>query len=309
MYDLLGLFSPVTSRGKLFLQDLWNKRFSWDEHLPAEEQAQWTLINKDLKVLETCKFPKHIGLSQTHDIMYRLIGFSDASKRAYATVLYLLQTSRSGCKAYIVFSKVRLAPTKEITIPRLELLGALISTRCMEFVSSQLHLPIFQKYLWVDSQCVLSWIRSTKLLTSFVENRVKEIRGHQDIIFNYIPSKENPADIASRGISMDDLLNNQLWWVGPNWLIQSSETWPVWNCTLMEETEKHIQSEYKKLSQHCESNLVVGEDALRGLKRDTFEMNAPFSIDIKRFSSVTRLLRVTSLASRFVSILRKRKKI
>lgn len=177
----------------------------------------------------------------------------------------------------------------------------------MEFVSSQLHLPIFQKYIWVDSQCVLSWIRSTKLLTSFVENRVKEIRGHQDVTFNYIPSKENPADIASRGISMDDLLNNQLWWVGPNWLIQSSETWPVWNCTLMEETEKHIQSEYKKLSQHCESNLVVGEDALRGLKGDTFEMNAPFSIDIKRFSSVTRLLRVTALASRFVSILRKRK--
>lgn len=75
----------------------------------------------------------------------------------------------------------------------------------------------------------------------------------------------------------------------------------------MEETEKHIQSEYKKLSQQCESNLIVGEDALRGLKGDTFEMNAPFSIDIKRFSSVTRLLRVTALASRFVSILRKRK--
>ena len=176
----------------------------------------------------------------------------------------------------------------------------------MEFVSSQLRLPIFQQYLWIDSQCVLSWIRSIKLLTSFVENRVKEIRSHKNITFNYIPSKENPADIASRGRSMDDLLDNQLWWFGPNWLIQSSETWPIWNCTLKEETEKHIQSEYKKLSQQCESNLVAGEDALRALKGDTFEMNAPFGIDIKRFSAITRLFRVTALVSRFVSILRKR---
>ena len=142
MYDPLGLFTPVTLRGKPFLQDLWNKRFSWDEHLPEEKQAQWTIINKDLKMLESCKFPRYIGLSQTHGIRYRLIGFSDASKRAYATVIYLLQTSRGGSKADIVFSKVRLAPTKEITIPRLELLGALISIRCTEFVSLQLRTHI-----------------------------------------------------------------------------------------------------------------------------------------------------------------------
>ena len=212
VYDPLGLFSPVTLRGKLFLQDLWNKKFSWDEHLPAEEQAQWRVINEDLKALETCKFPRHIGLNQTHDITYKLIGFSDASKQAYATVIYILQTARGSCKADVVFSKLRLAPNKKITIPRLELLGALNGTRCMKFVATQLQLPIFQKHLWIDSQCVLSWIRSKKLLSSFVENRVKEIRGHKDITFHYIPPKENPADIASRGVSMEDLLDNKLGW-------------------------------------------------------------------------------------------------
>ena len=74
---------------------------------------------------------------------------------------------------------------------------------------------------------------------------MKEVRGRKDTTSNYIPSKENPVDIASRGVSMDDLLENKLWWVSPKWLIQSTETWPVWNCTLMEKTEKHIQSEYK----------------------------------------------------------------
>ena len=136
---------------------------------------------------------------------------------------------------------------------------------------------------------------------------MKEIRGYKDITFHYIPSKENPADIASRGVSMDDLLDNKLWWVGPKWLMQSNDTWPVWNCTLVEETNKHVQSEYRNVSQQCESNLIAGEDALQALKRESCELNALFGIDIKRFSSVTKLLRVTALIRRFVNILKKRK--
>ena len=150
-------------------------------------------------------------------------------------------------------------------------------------------------------------IRSKKLLSSFVENRVKEIRSYKDITFHYSPSNENPADIASRGVSMDDLLDNKLWWVGPKWLMQSNDTWPVWNCTLIEELDKHLQSEYRNVSQKCETNLIAGEDALQALKRESCELNAPFGIDIKRFSSVTKLLRVTALIRRFVNILKKRK--
>ena len=54
------------------------------------------------------------------------------------------------------------------------------------------------------------------LSTLFVENGVKEVRGRKDTTSNYIPSKENPVDIASRCVSMDDLLENKLWWVSPN---------------------------------------------------------------------------------------------
>ena len=75
----------------------------------------------------------------------------------------------------------------------------------------------------------------------------------------------------------------------------------------MEETEKHIQSEYKKLSQQCGSNLLARKDALMALKGDIFEINAPVGININRFSSVTRLLRVTALVDGFVSKLIKRK--
>ncbi|MBV2113425.1 MAG: aspartyl protease family protein [Candidatus Thiodiazotropha sp. (ex Ctena orbiculata)] len=306
VYDPLGLFNPVTLRGKLFLQNLWNKKYSWDDKLPKEEREQWNVIKGELKVLTTCKFPRHVGLNQTDDITYRLLGFCDASKQAYAAVIYLHQSTKDFCKTDIVFSKLRLAPNKEITIPRLELLAALIGTRCIQFVAAQLQLPIVQKHLWIDSQCVLSWICNNKLLTQFVENRVAEIKKHNDITFHYIPSKENPADIASRGVDIDSLLNSNLWWTGPEWLTQSSNTWPVWNDISTKDTVRQVQSEYKKLSPQINTELVAGEGALKASKGNTAEGSSPFGIDIKRFSSVTRLLRVTALVSRFINKLKKK---
>ena len=41
VYDLLGLFSPVTLQGKIFLQALWNKRLKWDVPLPVQDEIQW----------------------------------------------------------------------------------------------------------------------------------------------------------------------------------------------------------------------------------------------------------------------------
>lgn len=61
----------------------------------------------------------------------------------------------------------------------------------------------------------------------FVGNRVSEIKdlteGKQ---WNYVSSKENPADVASRGVFPDSLLNCKLWWNGPSWLASSSTEWP-----------------------------------------------------------------------------------
>ena len=62
IYDPLGLYSPVTLRGKLFLQGLWNQRIAWDKHLTDQDKIQWCTIHEDLKLLADCCFPRHIGL-------------------------------------------------------------------------------------------------------------------------------------------------------------------------------------------------------------------------------------------------------
>lgn len=93
---------------------------------------------------------------KSNQINYHPLGFCDASKLAYAAVVYLCQEKGDRCKVDLVFSKLRLAPTKTVSIPRLELLAALIGTRAIQFVDKQLRLKLTQKHLWIDSQCVLN---------------------------------------------------------------------------------------------------------------------------------------------------------
>ena len=132
-----------------------------------------------------------------------LLRFCDASTCAFAAVIYLLQqNSNAETEVNVLFSKTRLAPLKKMSVPRLELMAVLIGTRCLNFVKSPLKIPIHGLHLWSDSQCVIKWIASEKDLSVFVRNRVAEIRSHCDIQINYVRSKENPADIASRGSSV-----------------------------------------------------------------------------------------------------------
>ena len=92
-----------------------------------------------------------------------------------------------------------------MAIPRLELMAVVIGVRCLRFVKQQLNISIEGIHLWTDSQCVFKWIDSEKDLSVFVAYRVKEIKSEGNITFGYARSEENPADIASRGTTFQNL--------------------------------------------------------------------------------------------------------
>ena len=48
-----------------------------------------------------------------------------------------------------------------------------------------------------------------------------------DDSWRYCPTKENPADIASRGVSATELVNDEKWWHGPKFLCNPEEEWPT----------------------------------------------------------------------------------
>ena len=114
-------------------------------------------------------------------------------------------------------------------MPRLELCGAVIISKLLDYCRQVLEIPINQTYAWTDSTVVLSWVRGNpRRFKPFVGNRVA---GIMDQIpperWRHVPSTTNPADCASRGLYPQELANYELWWNGPSWLLQSSSDWPA----------------------------------------------------------------------------------
>ena len=309
VYDPLGLFSPVTLQGKILLQSLWNKKISWDEQVPIDDQREWLKIDTDLQEIPDCKISRYTGPDSEPGIGNKtnnqLLVFCDASKYAYAAAVYLRQEDSEKVTNSLIFSKASLTPNKDISIPRLELLAAVIGVRCTKFVERELNVTLEQKHMWLDSQCVLSWIGSRRTFSTFVENRLKEIREQKEIKFHYIASSENPADMVSRGIGTKDLRDNDLWWNGPEWLLSPSDRWPVWTMNEIDsDTSEQENPEGKTIKIMYEAELVAGEGRLN--RQDVAaKVSAPLAIDITRFSCLTKLLRVTVLVLRFINKLKR----
>ena len=116
-----------------------------------------------------------MAIKISENVKTRLLCFCDASSLAYATTVYLIQRSEtSESRSDLLFSKARLAPLKEMTIPRLELMTVLIGVRCVNFVKEQLKISVEGIKIWTDSQCVLKWLKSKKDLSVFVRDRVNQ---------------------------------------------------------------------------------------------------------------------------------------
>jgi len=159
VYDPLGLLSPVTIKAKIFIQTLWQHSVEWDEQLSDEIQQQWLCIAQDIQeaidvAIPRQYFPKHTASIQP----YQLHVFADASPLAYGTVAFLCREQ----DVSFVMAKARVAPLKQLTLPKLELMAVLMAARLCNFISVALKSPRCSIQLWTDSQIVLHWLRGEK---------------------------------------------------------------------------------------------------------------------------------------------------
>jgi hypothetical protein len=118
-----------------------------------------------------------------------------------------------------VISRARVAPLKRVTLPRLELLGALLAARLLITVRRALRCPENTSIsCWTDSMVVLGWIKGDpSRWKQFVANRVGEIQNHTPpSAWHHIPGTENPADLLTRGASSTALMSDPLWLKGPD---------------------------------------------------------------------------------------------
>nr|XP_039266331.1 uncharacterized protein LOC120341839 [Styela clava] len=232
IFDPLGFGQPVLQPMKLkvLIQDLCRKKFDWDDPIPPELKKEWSKWLSDLPKLKNfnvprCYTPKYFGKI----IDMQLHHFSDASEKSYGAVAYIRITNTYGqVHCANISGKTRLVPLNGSTIPRLELCAAKISAKNDAFLKKELKLPISASYFWTDSTTVLRYLANTdKIFESFVANRVNLIKETSEIEqWRYVPSQLNPADVASRRLSVDAFLNCQYWKFGPDFLWQAAEEWP-----------------------------------------------------------------------------------
>lgn len=283
IFDPLGLLSPIIIVAKLIMKNIWRSQVTWDEPVPNEIYISWSKFCSSLSELAHLFIPRYISTNIRNGI--ELIGFSDASERAYGACLYIRSVSQAGkITVNLLCSKSRVAPTKQVSLPRLELCGTQLLANLSNFVQESMNFQFTEKYYFSDSTIALCWIRSSpSRWKTFVANRVGEIQSLTKINeWNHVKSADNPADLISRGITTRDLLESSLWWHGPDWLSKEKSTWSQQNLDIP-------------------SIPVIEEKPIVSLK--TTETKHHFEL-FNRFSSFNKLQRVTALCLRFCNNLK-----
>ena len=225
----------------------------------------------------------------------QLVGFCDASAKAYAAVVYLRMETYSQVHVQFVCAKTRVAPVTKMSIPRLELLSALLLAKLITSVAAafETETSLDDPVCYSDSKVALFWIEGhNESWKQFVQNRVVSIRSLVSAkLWRHCPGKLNPADIPSRGASVSDLIKNPLWLQGPDFLRNSQEEIGV---TELLQPPILIPEECK---------LEMGASAsLHTLSVSVLSVGNV--IDCSRFSSLRRLVGVTALVIRFINMLR-----
>ena len=229
VYDPLGLIGPVIVTGKIQLQRTWQQKLDWDEDLPNDIKKQWTAYRQDLKALDSITIPRYVFGSQEY-VHTELHAFADASEKAYGAAIYIRTLQRDKTiNVHLLCSKSRVAPIKTQTIPRLELCAALLAAELMTRVRSDMGHEDKATYYWSDSQIVLAWLHNHPgKLPVFIAHRVvKILRLTIADQWRHVPSKQNPADVLSRGVRARELSSCNMWWFGPIFLYQPQALWPA----------------------------------------------------------------------------------
>lgn len=220
IYDPLGFVAPLIFVAKLILQDLCRRKLGWDNQIPDIALQRWRnwlamLPRLEELAVDRCFKPENIGDIASSQIHH----FPDASQQGYGAVSHLRIVNQKGdVHCSFLIGKSRLVPLKAITIPRMELSAAVVATKLDKMMRRELDIKIDESIFWTDSTCVLSYIQNeSRRFQTFVANRIAKIQDASEL---------SPADDASRGLMVEEIIENERWMFSPAFLWKSNEHWP-----------------------------------------------------------------------------------
>ncbi|XP_041448477.1 uncharacterized protein LOC121404030 [Drosophila obscura] len=201
LFDPAGWLAPFVVQAKIFMQEIWLRELGWDDVLPNDLSQAWETFLKSFPAIQGIRIPRWLHVRPMAKV--QIHGFCDAS---------------------------------QLSLPRLELCGAVLLTELSVAILPQMPLDASQVYFWTDSTIVLAWLnRPACDWTTFVGNRVAKItRCWPRERWSHVRSEDNPADLASRGLGPTELVGNDMWWHGPAWLRGPQSEWPCPRGSILE---------------------------------------------------------------------------
>ena len=284
LFDPLGFLAPYILKGKRILQEMCRRGVGWDDALLDELRREWEAWKNDQGILHQvkisrCYYPTGFDVAQIE-----LHHFSDASTTGYGQCSYVRFISTDGrVHCCLVAGKSRVAPTKVTTIPRLELTAAVVSVKVSCLLKRELDYRNATEFFWTDSKVVFGYIHNeARRFHTFVSNRIQFIRDKTTLDqWSYVPTEQNPADHASRGLTVNELCNST-WLRGPSFL---------WSKQL-------------PIPESFTVDLAIGDPEVRSAQAFAVNVHSSFSVAdcLSKFScwslAVKAIARLKRLASR-----------
>ena len=223
VFDPLGLLSPLAIPARMLMQETWKLQLDWDSILPEIIQEQWeTIALLRLKGLSQISFPRE---TCREGVAYDIHIFRDASQKAYGAVAYVTDGVQ---KPQLLMSKAKVAPVKIKMLPQLELTALYVRVMLQQYIRDTMSNIQFKEVcLWSDSEVALYQVKNNNSKKVYVRNRVtaiNEVGSHCTI--QHVSGAQNPADLLTRGRSVENLKKEQHWFHGPAWL-NDKESWPI----------------------------------------------------------------------------------
>ncbi|XP_053968556.1 uncharacterized protein LOC128869987 [Anastrepha ludens] len=289
IFDPMGLLGFVIVQAKIILQDVWRSGVGWDEPIKEEERCNWFRWVKRIPAINGIKIPRCLSLASENQ-NNQLHIFEDASIKAYAAVAYIRSEVGSQISCSLLASKTRVAPLKPTSIPRLELLAAVLGLRLANVLSYELSITVNRRVFWTDSKNVLFWLRSsTRKYHQFVALRIGEILESSAVReWRWLPSGGNIADEGTKWSSNREFDDNQRWFSGPKFLLERESSWPI--IKFPDDDEETVE-----VLQHIDfANNSLGT-------------TAEITPDVKRFSTWEKLRSAHRFVLRFLRLVTKGK--
>ncbi|XP_070067103.1 uncharacterized protein [Drosophila virilis] len=203
IFDPVGLQGFFNIRAKIIIQNIWRSNIGWDDDLTNEDKADWQHWLDLLSNLNAVRIPR-------------------CMKWLYFCGLSLM------AKYSLVASKTRVVPLKPVSIPRMELMAAVLGLRLAKCFQKEMLVRIHTRTFWTDSKDVLYWIRSdARKFQQFIALRIGEILEESDVdSWRWVPSAKNVADDGTKWTKPPEIYGSTRWFNGPPFLYLEESQWP-----------------------------------------------------------------------------------